>query len=248
MKITGRKQKSTGPSRLCLPCQRRTTVNRCVKYALLATLATGAVLTTPAQAASITGLFNTGTDASNLALVGGNGVIDPHYQILSSTSPGFAGNQAVTFQCCYVANDADSRWIALSGNGSPGSNTTVYRTVFSLAGLNAATAQLSGTWGADNLGTIFLNGANTGITVSNFSFLTSFSIGSGFVAGLNTLDFEIQDFGAPTAFRVDNLAGTADLAGAGAVPEPASWALMIAGFGLVGSALRRRAQVRLTYT
>ncbi len=27
---------------------------------------------------------------------------------------------------------------------------------------------------------------------------------------------------------------------AGAVPEPASWALMIGGFGLIGSALRRR--------
>ena len=26
-----------------------------------------------------------------------------------------------------------------------------------------------------------------------------------------------------------------------AVPEPASWALMIAGFGLVGAAMRRRA-------
>jgi hypothetical protein len=32
-------------------------------------------------------------------------------------------------------------------------------------------------------------------------------------------------------FRVDSVA---------AVPEPASWALMIAGFGLVGSAMRRR--------
>lgn len=31
--------------------------------------------------------------------------------------------------------------------------------------------------------------------------------------------------------------------GAGAVPEPASWALMIAGFGLIGSALRRRTAV-----
>jgi choice-of-anchor C domain-containing protein len=34
---------------------------------------------------------------------------------------------------------------------------------------------------------------------------------------------------------------------AGAVPEPASWALMIAGFGLVGAAARRRAKVRVTY-
>ena len=32
--------------------------------------------------------------------------------------------------------------------------------------------------------------------------------------------------------------------GAGGVPEPASWALMIAGFGLVGSAMRRRGAVR----
>jgi choice-of-anchor C domain-containing protein len=31
------------------------------------------------------------------------------------------------------------------------------------------------------------------------------------------------------------------------VPEPASWALMIAGFGLVGAATRRRSKVQVTY-
>lgn len=31
------------------------------------------------------------------------------------------------------------------------------------------------------------------------------------------------------------------------VPEPESWALMIAGFGLVGGAMRRRTRVRVTY-
>ena len=31
------------------------------------------------------------------------------------------------------------------------------------------------------------------------------------------------------------------------VPEPASWALMIAGFGLTGAAMRRRIPVRVTY-
>ena len=32
-----------------------------------------------------------------------------------------------------------------------------------------------------------------------------------------------------------------------AVPEPAAWALMLTGFGLVGSAMRRRAKVAVTY-
>jgi hypothetical protein len=32
-----------------------------------------------------------------------------------------------------------------------------------------------------------------------------------------------------------------------AVPEPASWAMMIAGFGLIGGALRRRPEVRVGY-
>ena len=200
-----------------------------------------------AQAATITGLFNTGTDASNVALIGGNGVIDPHYQIVSSTSPGFAGNQAVTFQCCYAAEDADSRWVSLGANGSPGSNTTLYRLSFDLTGLNAATAQIGGSWGADNFGTIFLNGANTGVTVSNFFSLTNFSVTSGFVAGVNNLDFEILDVGQPTAFRVDNLAGTADVAQVGAIPEPATWAMMLLGFFGLGGVVRsrRRQSLRL---
>ncbi len=42
--------------------------------------------------------------------------------------------------------------------------------------------------------------------------------------------------GGGNYFAVDNLS-----IDTGAVPEPASWALMIAGFGLVGAAMRRRA-------
>ena len=89
----------------------------------------------------------------------------------------------------------------------------------------------------------FLNGVSTGITNGQFSFLTGFNIASGFQAGINHLDFEIQDFGAPTAFRVDDLAGTADLATTtpgGGVPEPAAWAMMLLGFFGLGSALRAR--------
>lgn len=35
--------------------------------------------------------------------------------------------------------------------------------------------------------------------------------------------------------------------GPGGVPEPASWALMIAGFGVAGAAIRRRTTMRITY-
>ena len=35
--------------------------------------------------------------------------------------------------------------------------------------------------------------------------------------------------------------------GTAAIPEPAAWALLLAGFGLTGAAMRRRAKVRVTY-
>ncbi|HEV2569429.1 PEPxxWA-CTERM sorting domain-containing protein [Sphingomonas sp.] len=194
--------------------------------------------TAPVAGATIQGLFNTGTDANNVALVGGNGTVDPHYSILSSTSPGFAGQQAVTFNCCYVADDANSRWISLSGNGGPGSNETFYRLSFTLSGLNPNTAVITGRGGSDNAGRIFLNGVDTGIDINGFSSLVSFTINSGFVAGVNNLDFRIQDFGAPTAFRIDDLQGTADVVNA--VPEPATWAMMIGGFAMAGAASRRQ--------
>ena len=51
--------------------------------------------------------------------------------------------------------------------------------------------------------------------------------------------------GSDEGYGIDNVVLTYDgiVAPPGGVPEPASWALMIAGFGLSGSALRRRRQV-----
>lgn len=191
-----------------------------------------------ANAATFVGLFNTGTDASNVALTGANGQIDPHYSILSSTVPGFAGNQAVTFSAIpYVPDDANSRWISVDANGYGALITTTFRLTFSVTGSDATTASIAGLFGSDNVGRIFLNGQDTGIMApQQFLSLTPFTL-NGLLLGVNTLDFEITNTGGPTALRLDELRG-AD--GASAVPEPASWGMMIAGFAIVGGAFRRR--------
>ena len=191
--------------------------------------------------ASIPGLFNTGTNASNLALVGGDGTPELHYTIV-----GVGG--AVTYQHPgYLPDDANSRWLSEAATGSFNAATRTFRLVFDLTGFNPSTASLSGDWGGDNCGFVQLNGGPTSGTLpgtgsgcldfSAFQTLTAFSFTSGFVAGLNNLDFVVTDVSAPGAIRVDNLAGTVNVTG---VPEPATATLTLLGIGLVGLSLSRR--------
>jgi hypothetical protein len=198
----------------------------------------------PLQAASIVGLFNTGTDASGTALVGGNGVTDPNYTIVDSSDASLIGKPAVTYNFPYpIAEDGNSRWVSTDASGLAPASTT-FRLAFDLTGYDAATAEITGNLAADNAATIKLNGVDTGFTAFGFSAFSSFSLTSGFVGGVNTLDFVVLNAGGPGAFRVDDLVGTADLGVVpeppGVVPEPGTWALLILGFGLVGGALRGR--------
>lgn len=202
-----------------------------------------------AQAATLTDLFNSGVDGSNVALVGGQGVTDTHYQIVSSTTtPGLVGQQAVTYyNNAYVGEDADSRWLAATAIGGPVNDTTVFRLTFDLTGFNPATAMLSGTFGSDNSAQIFLNGVGTSNFSLGFGALTAFSLTSGFVSGLNTFDIALLNGLGPGAFRVDDFIGSADLAAPGGVPEPATWAMMLMGFFGLGAALRTSRRRALTF-
>jgi hypothetical protein len=85
---------------------------------------------------------------------------------------------------------------------------------------------------------VSVDGVTVGqMTSSNFSgWLDSVKrfTASGTTAKLN---FSSSDIGGAASYG--NLVTNVSV---GAVPEPASWAMMIAGFGLVGHAMRRRAR------
>jgi len=165
-------------------------------------------------------LFGTGVDGTGVPLAGGS--VDPHYTLIQSAETTLPGPNAIVVsqiaEGYWVAQGTTSKWIAPSANQAyPGADpcnaggTYVYRTTFDLTGYVATTAKLVGSWGADNMGVaIRLNGTSLGFSAPSYAPLTPFTIESGFAAGQNTLDFEINDFGCPNGLRVD-LSGTAQV-------------------------------------
>jgi hypothetical protein len=163
-------------------------------------------------------VFGTGVDGTGVPLPGGS--VDPHYTLIQSAESTLPGPNAIVVsqiaEGYWVAQSTTSKWIAPSANQAyPGADPCnaagnyVYRTTFDLTGYVATTAKLVGSWGADNTGVaIRLNGTSLGLSAPGYAPLTAFTIESGFAAGRNTLDFEINDFGCPNGLRVD-LSGTA---------------------------------------
>lgn len=176
-------------------------------------------------------LHNTGLDGSGNTVASG-GAIDGNWLV--------DGSNAVTYKHpAYAANDADSLWVSVNQNGgneTTSATTYTYSTTFDLAGYDASSASISGLWGADNYGAIFLNGVDTGNLLSfgssAFRQLSQFSISDYFINGVNTLSVELtnghlnptRDPG-PGALRFDDLELQAT-----AVSEPANIALFSLGF------------------
>jgi hypothetical protein len=163
-------------------------------------LAVGLVLSlSSAFAAPIPGLFNTGVDESGAVLP--DDAVDPHY-ILTFNPDGGSTEARVEDSTRFpivagpwVANTATSKWIGprLFTEQSAGGDY-VYTLTFDLTGLEAATAIVNGNWATDNGGTdILINGSPTGITSPGFGSFTAFTISSGFIDGLNTLQFLVNN-------------------------------------------------------
>ena len=154
---------------------------------------------------AISGLFNTGVDANGNSLA--DGASDPHY-ILSYAAQGTVGANATVTQNhpAWAANDAFSKWISVV---NPGTTTIAgggygYKTTFSIADFILGTVNINFSVAIDNAMTnVFLNGVGTGLGFTGFAaFSDPFTLSSGLVNGVNTLEFGTENQGAgPGAFR-----------------------------------------------
>lgn len=194
-----------------------------------------ASLPTPPAQADIPGLYNTG-----IANIGG---ADPHYALTVNVDPGSTAYVVSSMPPSWTPNGPGSQWIAPAANqttASPGNY--VYRTTFDLNGFDPSTASITGQWAADDTGLdIKINGVST--LQSTNSTLNPFSINSGFISGLNTLDFLVFNDPNnrslnPSGLRVEFLSARAQIGTAvpaNVVPIPAAVWLFVSGLmGLLG--------------
>lgn len=187
----------------------------------------GLSLSTVAQATPIPGLFGTGVSAAGTALPGGS--VDPHYLVIDGSQSSAQPFVVSILPATYLPNSATSAWIWERADGLPSFVTRTYRLTFDLDGFDPDTAVIHGLWATDDGGDdILLNGASSGQSVNGFDRFKAFSLRDGFVAGINTIDFVVQNSGSVGAFRVDSITGDA-----ARLPEPGSAALGLAGLALV---------------
>ena len=168
----------------------------------------------------IAGIFGTGVGLNGVVL--GDGEVDPHYILTVSADEAYPGPDAVAITNAWpiqagvwLPNSATSRWIAPSADQRADVDSTrgnaegdyVYRTTVNLTGYDVTKVRLVGGWAVDNGGTdILVNGESTGFTTPSFAGLASFTITNGLVAGVNTIDFLVNNLPTspnPTGLRVD---------------------------------------------
>jgi hypothetical protein len=107
---------------------------------------------------------------------------------------------------------------------------------------------VSGTTEFFNLGSSFLTAATGAGTSSAVANQYDNLAGTSFTFDAVQSNFTVDSLSDPTLFvNYAVLDYYLDNPFSAAVPEPAAWALMLTGFGLVGAAMRRRAKVAVTF-
>ncbi len=198
-----------------------------------------------AVAAPIT-VHNTGVDSTDaLAAYGGQ----TEFWTLLSAPAGASeavGSDLFRYNCCYLPDSAVSAWVSPAANGvASDDGVYIYELLVDLTGFDLSTVSITGGFSTDNDGFIRVNGGPAVATVpfDGFSTLHAFTLNSGFVAGINSIQAGVNNGGNPTALRVEFWDATGGPIDATAVPEPAS--LMLVGSGIAGIVAKRRRRQRM---
>ncbi len=210
-----------------------------IRASLCAVAALAAASALPANAAAfMNGSFETGTNPGSFSTVGVGGTNIAGWSVLAGT---------VDYIGSYWAGSDGVRSIDLAGD-QPGTLAQTFDTV--LGQRYRVTFDL---WANDDGGT-YPRGAFANVGAGDLSFASN---GGGSKAApnwvSNTFDFSATGTSTTLSFRADpaNSAGfygaALDNVGVSAIPEPASWAMMITGFGLAGAAMRRRTSVKVSF-
>ncbi len=167
---------------------------------------------------SVTTFFHTGVDETGNALA--DGTADAHYTIV--VNPDSAAMSAIVEDstvfpistATWVANNARSKWVGprLETSGAAGAADStgdyLYRTLVDLTGFDPATVTITGDWSTDNEGLdILVNGVSTGQrNTTQFPAFTPFTINSGLLAGVNVIEFKLNNSAVGyTGLRVDHV-------------------------------------------
>jgi hypothetical protein len=166
----------------------------------------------PNTPVAIADLYNTGVDNARNVL--GDSAGDTHYTLVAAPA-GTALPVATTPNTAlapinWLGNTSTARWIGPNSASSSGPvGVFVYRTTFTLPSFSSAS--VSGYVTVDDqILDILINGVSVSnqYPLGSWTTTSQFQISSGFVVGVNTLEFKVNNVGGPTGLRVDRIAGT----------------------------------------
>lgn len=177
----------------------------------------------------LSGIFNTGVD--DFGISQGDNATELHYTFAGTPPTGtvpIVATSAGGFPIGpWMGDSPTSAWITPSFDTTGNAGDYIYRTTFQIpAGVDPSQVYITGMLTSDNTTTgVLINGVATGITGSgNFpAFDPQFAIQKGFVVGLNTIDFVVNEAtgsagsGGFTGLRVE-MSGGAGPVGHVAIP------------------------------